>query len=103
MRAARPAGRGARQAASAPRSADETTDRPADLVARHFRAAGAEPPVGRRPHLRHDLVGWVYVAFVVDVFSRLVVGWQARASMRTDLALDALEMALWAGAATART
>jgi putative transposase len=39
--------------------------------------------------------GWVYVAFVVDVFSRRVVGWQASRSLRTDLALDALEMALW--------
>ncbi len=39
--------------------------------------------------------GWVYVAFVVDVYSRFVVGWQAARSLRTDLALDALEMALW--------
>src|SRR3712207_6907033 len=39
--------------------------------------------------------GWVYVAFVVDACSRLVVGWQASRSLRTDLALDALEMALW--------
>ena len=39
--------------------------------------------------------GWVYVAFVVDVCSRFVVGWQASRSLRTDLALDALEMALW--------
>jgi putative transposase len=40
--------------------------------------------------------GWVYVAFIIDVFSRYVVGWQASRSLRTDLALDALEMALWA-------
>jgi len=40
--------------------------------------------------------GWVYVAFIVDVFSRYVVGWQASRSLRTDLALDALEMAIWA-------
>ncbi len=39
--------------------------------------------------------GWVYVAFVVDVFSRMVVGWQASKSLRSDLALDALEMAIW--------
>ena len=39
--------------------------------------------------------GWVYVAFVMDAFSRFVVGWQASRSLRTDLALDALEMALW--------
>ena len=39
--------------------------------------------------------GTVYVAFVIDVFSRLIVGWRAAASMRTDLVLDALEMAIW--------
>ena len=39
--------------------------------------------------------GWVYVAFVIDVFSRFVVGWQVSTSLRTDLALDALEMAMW--------
>ncbi len=40
--------------------------------------------------------GWVYVAFVLDVFSRMVVGWQVSTSLRTDLALDALDMGLWA-------
>jgi len=39
--------------------------------------------------------GWVYVAFVIDVFSRRIVGWQASKSLRSDLALDALEMAIW--------
>lgn len=37
----------------------------------------------------------MYAAFVIDVFSRFVVGWQASTSLRTDLALDALEMAIW--------
>jgi putative transposase len=37
----------------------------------------------------------VYVAFVIDVFSRRIVGWRAATSMRTDLVLDALEMAIW--------
>jgi putative transposase len=40
--------------------------------------------------------GWVYASFVIDVFSRRVVGWQLSKSLRTDLALDALEMGLWA-------
>ena len=40
--------------------------------------------------------GWVYCAFVLDVFSRMVVGWQVSTSLRTDLALDALDMGLWA-------
>ena len=39
--------------------------------------------------------GWVYAAFVIDVFSRRVVGWQLFTSLRTDLALDTLEMGLW--------
>jgi hypothetical protein len=39
--------------------------------------------------------GWVYAAFVIDVFSRMVVGWQVATSLYTDLALDALEMAIW--------
>jgi putative transposase len=37
----------------------------------------------------------VYAAFVIDVFSRRVVGWQLSRSLRTDLALDALEMGIW--------
>lgn len=40
--------------------------------------------------------GFVYVAFVIDVFSRMIVGWRAAASMSTELTLDALEQALWA-------
>jgi putative transposase len=39
--------------------------------------------------------GFVYVALVIDAFSRFLVGWQASRSLRTDLALDALEMAIW--------
>ena len=74
---------------------DDTSARPRDLVARQFRA-----PAPNRLWVA-DLTyvkthsGWVYVAFVVDVCSRFVVGWQAARSLRTDLALDALEMALW--------
>ncbi len=40
--------------------------------------------------------GWVYVAFVIDVFSRRIVGWRQSSSMHTDFALDALEQALYA-------
>ena len=39
--------------------------------------------------------GVVYVAFVIDAFSRRIVGWKADTNMRTDLVLDTLEMALW--------
>jgi putative transposase len=40
--------------------------------------------------------GFPYVAFIIDVFSRYIVGWHASRSLRTDLALHALEQALWA-------
>ena len=75
---------------------DAASDRPADLVARQFRAAGPDRLwVADLTYVKAHS-GWVYVAFIVDVFSRFVVGWQASRSLRTDLALDALEMALWA-------
>jgi transposase InsO family protein len=74
---------------------DETAARPVDLVERDFSAV--------RPNQLWvaDLTyvatwsGFVYVAFVIDAFSRFLVGWQASRSLRTDLALDALEMAIW--------
>jgi putative transposase len=74
---------------------DAATVRPADLVERDFSAS--------RPNQLWvaDLTyvatwsGLVYVALVVDAFSRFLVGWQASRSLRTDLALDALEMAVW--------
>ena len=40
--------------------------------------------------------GWQYVAFVIDVFARRIVGWRQSSSMRTDFVLDALEQALYA-------
>ncbi|GAA0716136.1 hypothetical protein GCM10010199_17470 [Dactylosporangium roseum] len=40
-------------------------------------------------------VGWVYAAFVLDVYSRMIVGWQVSTSLYTDLALDALKTAIW--------
>jgi len=40
--------------------------------------------------------GWQYVAFVIDVFARRIVGWRVSSSMHTDFVLDALEQALWA-------
>jgi putative transposase len=74
---------------------DVTAPRPADLVERDFSAT--------RPNQLWvaDLTyvatwsGFVYVALVIDAFSRFLVGWQAARSLRTDLALDALEMAIW--------
>jgi len=75
---------------------DELATRPADLVDRHFRAdAPNRLWVADLTYVKTHS-GWVYVAFVIDVFSRRIVGWQASKSLRTDLALDALEMAIWA-------
>ena len=73
---------------------DDTLHRPSDLVEREFSA-----PAPNRLWVA-DLTyvkthsGWVYVAFIVDVFSRMVVGWQISTSLRSDLAIDALEMAI---------
>lgn len=39
--------------------------------------------------------GWAYVAFVLDVYARMIVGWRVTNHMRTELPLEALEMALW--------
>ena len=40
--------------------------------------------------------GWLYVAFVIDVFARRIVGWRVSSTMTTDFVLDALEQALYA-------
>ena len=74
---------------------DDRQHRPADLVDRQFRA-----PAPNRLWVA-DLTyvkthsGWVYAAFIIDVYSRMVVGWQISNSLRSDLAIDALEMAIW--------
>ena len=73
---------------------DEALDRPADLVDRQFRSAAPNRLwVADLTYVKtHN--GWVYVAFIIDVFSRMVIGWQASNSLRADLAIDALEMAV---------
>ena len=74
---------------------DEALDRPADRVNRDFKV--------NRPNALwvSDLTyvatwrGFVYVAFVIDAFARRIVGWRVSSSLRSDLALDALEQALY--------
>lgn len=75
---------------------DETTSRPADLVARNFTAQ--QPNQLWVADLTYVATwkGFVYVAFVIDAFSRMIVGWRASNTLRSDLALDALEHALYA-------
>jgi putative transposase len=71
------------------------TGRPSDLVKRDFTATRVnELWVADITYVR-TAAGWVYAAFVLDVFSRLIVGWQVATSLYTDLALDALQMAIW--------
>lgn len=74
---------------------DDRQQRPADLVERNFRACAPNRLwVADLTYVRSHS-GWVYVAFVIDVYSRMVVGWQASRSLRSDLAIDALEMAVF--------
>jgi len=74
----------------------DAADRPRDLVDRRF-SAGAPNRlwVADLTYVR-TWSGFVYVAFITDVYSRMIVGWQASRSLRSDLALDALEQAIWA-------
>ncbi|WP_167490783.1 IS3 family transposase [Nocardia terpenica] len=76
-----------------PGSADR---RPKDLVDRDFRAP-APNQLWVADITYVELAGgrFCYAAFVTDVFSRATVGWQVSDSLKTELALDALEMALW--------
>ena len=76
---------------------------PADLVKRHFSAfrpnelwvTDIPPQAGGAPSYVRTFSGWVYGAFVTDVFSRRIVGWQTSTGLYTDLALDALQLAVW--------
>jgi putative transposase len=74
---------------------DLLADRPRDLVERAFRAERPNQLWVADFTYVATWRGMVYVAFVIDVFSRRIVGWRASASMRTDLALDALEQAVY--------
>lgn len=73
---------------------DPSAARPPDLVQRDFTASGPnELWVSDFTYLR-CWEGRVFFAFVIDVYSRMIVGWQFAEHMRTDLVLDALRMAL---------
>jgi len=76
--------------------ADESARRPSDLVERDFRAERPNQLWVADLTYVATWTGFVYVAFVIDVFSRAIVGWRVSSSLRTDLALDALEQALHA-------
>jgi transposase InsO family protein len=75
---------------------DVSAARPGDLVNREFKANRPNELWVADLTYVATWTGFVYVAFVIDVFARTIVGWRASGSLRTDLVLDALEQALYA-------
>lgn len=73
----------------------EVSQRPVDLVERNFTASAPNRLWVSDLTYVSTWSGFVYVAFVIDVFSRFIVGWRVSHSLHADLALDALEMAIW--------
>ena len=79
---------------------DNAADRPADLVNRHFTATRPNQLWVADITFVATWAGFVYVAFVIDVFARRIVGWRVANSLRTELVLDALEQALYSRTGT---
>ena len=75
--------------------ADPKAVRPPDLVKRNFTASRPNQLWVVDFTYVHTFIGFVFTAFVTDVFSRRIVGWRTFSSMPTQLPLDALEMAVW--------
>ena len=74
---------------------DMSAPRPLDRVNRQFKAEGPNQLWVSDFTYVSTWQGWLYVAFVIDVFARRIVGWRVSSSMRTDFVLDALEQALY--------
>ena len=70
-------------------------ERPADLVRRVFSAPAPNRLWVADLTYVPTVTGFAYVAFVTDAFSRAIVGWAVSSSLRAELALDALDMAIW--------
>jgi len=75
--------------------ADAAADRPSDLVDRHFTAIRPNQLWVADFTYVATWRGFVYVAFVIDVFARRIVGWRVSSSLRTDFVLDALDQAIY--------
>jgi len=75
--------------------ADDTQARPVDLVNREFSATRPNQLWVADITFVATWSGFVHVAFVIDVFARVILGWRVSRSLKTDLVLDALEQALW--------
>jgi putative transposase len=78
---------------------DTAAERPLDLVKRQFTATRPDELWVADFTYVATWAGFVYVAFVIDVYARRIVGWRVMRSMSTELVLDALEQALWSRAA----
>ena len=76
--------------------AADRDERPLDLVRRSFHADRPNQLWVADFTYVATWSGFVYVAFIIDVFSRMIVGWRVSNSMNAELTLDALEQALWA-------
>jgi putative transposase len=74
---------------------DPAAARPADLVQRRFTPQAPNALWVADFTYVPTWSGTVYVAFVIDAWSRRILGWRAATSMKTALVLDALEMAIW--------
>jgi putative transposase len=79
-----------------PRTTIPGADRPGDLLERDFTADAPDQRWVADITYVATTAGWAYTAFVQDLYSRRIVGWQVADHLGADLALDALEMAIWA-------
>jgi transposase InsO family protein len=75
--------------------ADDGAKLPGDLVERNFKAERPNQLWVADFTYVATWSGFVYTAFVIDVFARRIIGWRVARSMRTELVLDALEQAIW--------
>jgi putative transposase len=75
--------------------ADDSADRPLDHVNRQFEATRPNQLWVADFTYVATWTGFVYVAFVIDVFARRIIGWRVSRSMHAELVLDALEQAIW--------
>ena len=87
---------GARASRKRPRTTlpGDPADRPSDLLGRCFDAYAPNRRWVADITCVLTLAGWVYTAFVMDLLARRILGWQVADHLRSDLALDALEMAI---------
>jgi putative transposase len=74
---------------------DPSAPRPPDLVERDFTASRPNDLWVTDLTYVPTWSGFAYVCFIVDAYSRMIVGWRVAGHMRTDMVLDALEMARW--------